>query len=278
MIRSLILPAVLLALLLAACGGEHCEPVPISYCAEYEQPDTLVMNGWWSGEYDVSFHYLIFSNSLSMTWHEGSYQTRVQRDGFWREPFYRTASFSGEGPLAKAQQQFHAQYSPWENWTFTGNYTASQQEMRFAGRVFVEGKDRGNFHMTRPRFCVRKAEYEKHVCAGGYYPPVTNPAETSLFQLVSATVAPNPVTAGTALTIAGMVIPEGEHVWTVSMSPATAPAQVTSWSHTGATFSETVTAPSEAGAYAVSFRITRDIDAQETIGVDLALTVEEASE
>ncbi len=266
----------LLPLLTTACGpgGSTCFPESVSYCAEYETPDTLVMEGFWTGSYDAGHHHLLYTNEVMMTWQGDAYELRVEREGAIRYPFFRTAPFHGYGPLFPDQASFFASYSPWEAWEFRGGYYTQGSDIVFSGNLLAEGDSVGSFQMRRRRLCVREETKTEDVCIDwtrDYDDDVTDTTDDG-FAIARATLAPNPVTAGTHLGISAEAQPAGgAYAWEIRMTPVTAPTDVVgNWSRTGTTFSFVVSAPTQPGDYTVSFSVD---NGEETREVEQTLTV-----
>lgn len=150
------------AAILMACS----EPCERSYpvCKVWESPDNLVMRGYWAGTYDVGWHHLLFDNEIMMTWDETSYNLRIERDGLWREPIFRTYSFFGSGPLSPQQNRFFADYSATERWILQGSFSIAGRDMLFEGDISSHDEKIGTFSLRRPVLCVQTGTRTEYVC------------------------------------------------------------------------------------------------------------------
>lgn len=241
----------------ASCGdGDPCIKTNV-VCLDRETPDNLVMEGEWTGTYEVQRHFL-GTNQLRMNWYGDRYRLKVERDGVEREPFYKTTSFEGYGSLAPGQVHFRAKYSVDEIWHFYGRYVLDDQQIVLKGWIEANDTTIGDFRLARNRMCTNVLRQRENVCvddvsAAGIVP-----------QIVDASVAPNPVSATTALRLEAGVEPEAEWRWTVSIVPVTDPTNAfATFEAQAATFGLTTTAPTTPGEYAVRFRAEGNNEADE---------------
>lgn len=246
--RLNVLALAIFSTIAVACGdGDPCLKTNV-VCLERETPDNLVTDGEWRGTYHVERHYL-GTNDLRMNWYGDRYRLKVEREGVEREPFFKTSSFEGYGSLAPGQVHFRARYSVDEIWHFYGRYILDDQQIVFKGWIETNDKTIGDFRMVRNRKCTNILRQRENVCvddvsAAGIVP-----------QIVDASVAPNPVSAATALRLEAGVEPEAEWRWTVNIVPVTSPTTpFATFTAQAATFGLTTTAPSLPGEYAVRFR------------------------
>ena len=150
------LPLLLLSLaLLASLAGIGClsePPTPgASAPIQWENPDNLVMEGRWTGTYDVGFHRGLFVNDLTMYWSEGTYRIEVTREERLPEHGFHATTFTGEGSLFPGQRRFWAAYSPQEYWLFEGSFSQEGGRMIFRGNIRVDAEVVGSFKLTRER-------------------------------------------------------------------------------------------------------------------------------
>ena len=239
------------ALILAACGGgDPCIKTNV-VCLERETPDNLVMNGdEWKGTYHVGRHFL-GDNDLYLKWNGDTYTLRVERDGIAREPFYKTQSFYGYGSLKPGQTHYKARYTTAESWHFYGRFYNDDQQLVFKGWIEADGRTIGDFRLVRNRQCTNVLQQHENVC-------VDQVSAAAIHPTVGAVqVAPNPVSAGTQLTLDAAADPVAEWRWEVSVAPVTDPATVYAVYRVAAErFHLETTAPTTPGGYAVRFRAT----------------------
>jgi hypothetical protein len=232
---------------LTACGDpDPCVKTELA-CLDRETPDNLVMDGEWEGLYHVDRH-MLGTNGISMKWHGDTYSMRVERDGWYRDPFYNTSAFRGFGSLEPNQTHFRAKYRVDEVWRFYGKYYLDDQQIVFKGTIRTNGKTIGDFRMVRNRKCTNILKKRQNVCLDELDTASITPT------IDSVTVAPNPVSAGTQLRLEATAAPAAEWRWTVSLVPITDPTvEYAVFTQQAETFSLQTTAPSVPGEYAVRF-------------------------
>ncbi len=256
-----LLSAIFLSLL-GACADDYVCVDTVSTCEAWETADNLVMSGYWSGRYDVGWHHMMGRNELVMSWGNGGYEVRVEREGVFREAFYRTSSFYGYGELEPMQNEFWANYSTNEDWMFHGSYHKAGNRMVFEGRVFANGADVGSFRLSRPRECVEFRQTELNRCVGTWTPEPDDqepydPGEGFELAVTMATVSPNPVEPMADLTLHAEASREGDGLlWTVMMAPLTDTTKIVgAWQAEGKVFHVQTAAPPAAGDYRVRFEV-----------------------
>lgn len=262
----------------ASCGDEAVCVDTVSTCDAWETPDNLVMSGYWSGKYDVGWHHMLGRNQVTMSWNGGGYDMRVERDGVFREAFYRTSSFYGWGELDPVPNEFWASYSSTEDWLFQGAYHKAGGRLIFEGRVFANGDDVGSFRMSRPRKCTTYSQTEINRCVMTYTPDDpygdddNDAGDETALAITTATVTPNPVEPLDDINMNAVASREGDDlVWTVMMSPLTDTTVIIgAWEQTGIVFDVNSAAPREPGDYRIRFELT---NGEETDSVNRLLTV-----